>query len=169
MFRHEWIWEKNRGSNFANTVREPMKEHEHILIFSKGKWTYNKQLEPRKGTGSERAKYDVNYRSQSENYKNFEGKEQQQLKDLRVPSSIQKFNIPTGKEKFHPTQKPVKLMEYLINTYTNKNDVVLDFAMGSGTTGVAAVNTERNFIGIELDKDYFDVAKSRIISLLNPK
>lgn len=111
MWRHEWVWLKNRGSNFANTVREPFKEHETIQIFSKGKWTYNKQLQRRTGTGADRVKYVFNHRSKSENYREFEGREATQLGELRVPSSWQKFNTEGG---LHPTQKPVALFEYLI-------------------------------------------------------
>lgn len=158
MFRHEWIWQKNRGSNFANTVREPFKEHEEVLVFSKGKWTYNKQMQERAETGKGRIKYDFNKIASSENYREF-SRVQNTPEELRVPSSIQKFNTETGS---HPTQKPVALMEYLIKTYTNKGDTVLDFTMGSGTTGVACANLGRNFIGIELDKDYFKTACKRI-------
>ena len=158
-FRHEWIWQKNRGSNFANTVREPMKEHEEVLVFSKGKWTYNKQMQPRAESGLARAKYQVEHTSKSENYREFEGRKKHTISNLRVPSSIQKFNVEVG---LHPTQKPVSLMEYLIKTYTNEGDTVLDFTMGSGTTGVACKELGRNFIGIELDKHYFEIAKERI-------
>lgn len=159
MFRHEWIWIKNRGSNFANTVREPMKEHEHILVFSKGKWTYNKQMQERTGGGVERTKYNVKFESKSTNYRDFEGRKENQIAMLRVPSSWQKFNVEVG---LHPTQKPVELLEYLIKTYTNEGETVLDNCMGSGSTGVACVHTKRNFIGIEKDEHYFQVAKERI-------
>lgn len=115
-FKHEWIWIKNRGSNFANTVREPMKEHEHILVFSFGKWTYNKQMQKRSGTGAERVNYSYNKEVKSENYREFARKIVIHKKELRVPSSWQKFNTEVG---YHPTQKPVKLLEYLINTYTS--------------------------------------------------
>lgn len=158
-FRHEWIWIKNRGSNFANTVREPMKEHESVLIFSRGKWTYNKQMQERTGAGADRVKYEVAFRSRSENYREFEDRAPKRLPELRVPSSHQKFNTEVG---FHPTQKPVALMEYLIRTYTNEGDVVLDNCMGSGTTGVACVNTGRRFIGMEKEPEYFEIARRRI-------
>lgn len=158
-FKHEWIWIKNRGSNFANTVREPMKEHESVLVFSKGGWTYNKQMQERTGAGLDRVQYGFNFRSKSENYREFEGRENQSLPELRVPSSWQKFNTEVG---LHPTQKPVSLYEYLIKTYTNENDWVMDFCMGSGTTGVAALNLGRRFIGIEKDETYFNVARERI-------
>ena len=164
MFRHEWVWIKNRGSNFANTVREPMKEHESVLVFSNGKWIYNRQMQARAESGLARAKYEVEHNSQDrETYRKFEGREKHSISDLRVPSSWQKFNIAAGKEKTkHPTQKPVALMEYLIKTYTNEGDTVLDFAMGSGTTGVAAKNLNRHFVGIELDDGYLEIAKKRI-------
>lgn len=91
-FKHEWIWIKNRGSNFGNTVREPMKEHEAVLMFSKGKWTYNKQMQERTGGRADRIKYNVKYASKTENYNTYKGKEANKLSDLRVPSSWQKFN-----------------------------------------------------------------------------
>ena len=160
MFKHEWIWIKNRGSNFANTVREPMKEHESVLVFANKKWTYNRQMQERTGGGIERAKYEVEHNNQRrDGTRQFEGRKAHKISDLRVPSTWQKFNVEVG---LHPTQKPVALMEYLIKTYTNEGDTVLDFAMGSGTTGVACVRLGRNFIGIEQDELYFDVAKKRI-------
>jgi site-specific DNA-methyltransferase (adenine-specific) len=159
MFKHEWIWIKNRGSNFANTVREPMKEHESVLLFSNGGWVYNKQMQERTGSGSDRVKYEVAFKTSSENYREFEDKPAKKLPELRVPSSWQKFNTEVG---HHPTQKPVALMEYLIKTYTNEGQTVLDFTMGSGTTGVAAMNLGRKFIGIEKDEKYFDIATKRI-------
>lgn len=158
-YRHEWIWLKNRGSNFANTVREPMKEHESVLIFSKGKWTYNKQMQVRTGGGLERSKYLVEHTSKSTNYREFEGRKAHEISNLRVPSSWQKFNVEVG---LHPTQKPVALLEYLIKTYTNEGETILDNCMGSGSTGVACVKTNRNFIGIELDENYYNIACERI-------
>jgi site-specific DNA-methyltransferase (adenine-specific) len=160
MFKHEWIWIKNRGSNFANTIREPFKEHEHILIFSRGKWTYNKQMQDRTGSGLERVSYEFNHKSASQNYREFEGRTDVQLPKLRVPSSWQKFNTDTS--GLHPTIKPVPLMEYIIKTYTNEGDVVLDNCMGSGTTGVACKKLNRFFIGIEKEEKYFLIAKERI-------
>ncbi|WP_288080647.1 site-specific DNA-methyltransferase [Pseudomonas sp.] len=157
-FKHEWIWIKNRGSNFANTVREPMKEHESVLVFSRGKWTYNKQMQERTGGGLSRVKYDFNKVTKTENYGKFD-KPPPAQGEMRVPSSWQKFNVEVG---LHPTQKPVALMEYLIRTYTNEGDLVLDNCMGSGTTGVACMNTGRSFIGMEMDPDYFEIAKRRI-------
>lgn len=163
-FKHEWIWIKNKGSNFANTVREPFKEHESVLVFSKGKWKYNKQMQPRTGGGLDRVQYEFNKITSSSNYRKFD-KVNKNHGELRVPSSWQKFNTETG---LHPTQKPVGLMEYLIRTYTDEKDIVLDSCMGSGTTGVACINTKRRFIGIEQDDKYFSVASERIATTKPP-
>jgi len=161
MFKHEWVWIKNRGSNFANTVREPFKEHESVVVFSRGKWTYNKQMQPRTGGGldliGKKIGVGKNHREGLRPFKKFT--EIKSLPEMRVPSSWQKFNTEVGQ---HPTQKPVAMMEYLIRTYTNEGDKVLDNTMGSGTTGVACVNTGRKFIGIEKDEKYFNIAKQRI-------
>lgn len=159
MFRHEWIWIKNRGSNFANTVREPMKEHESVLLFSKGKWTYNRQMQERTGGGADRVKYNVAFESSSDNYRQFEGRKENTLPELRVPSSWQKFNTQVG---LHPTQKPLDLLAYIIRTYSNRGDTVLDPCAGSGSTLVAARNEGRRAIGIELEERYCEIAAKRL-------
>lgn len=166
MFRHEWVWIKNRGSNFANTVREPFKEHESVIVFCNSKWTYNKQMQERTGSGLDRVAYEFNFRSASDNYREFPERAAKSLPCARVPSSWQKFNTEVG---LHPTQKPVALMEYLIRTYTNEGDTVLDNTMGSGTTGVACINTGREFIGIEKDASYFAIAQARINEAMTNK
>ena len=101
----------------------------------------------------------IKWESKSDNYNEFEGKLKNKIPEMRVPSSWQKFNVEVG---LHPTQKPVALLEYLVKTYSNEGDTVLDNTMGSGSTGVACVNLNRNFIGIELEEKYFDIAKQRI-------
>ncbi len=159
-FRHEWIWIKNRGSNFANTVREPMKEHEHVLIFGRGKWTYNKQMQKRTGSGGDRIKYDFNTITESENYRKFTRPSDSTGKELRVPSTWQKFNTDTS--GLHPTIKPVALFRYLIRTYTNEGELVLDNAAGSGTAAIAAIEENREFIVMEKDPIYYDIMKKRI-------
>lgn len=159
-FRHEWIWHKNAGSNFANTVREPMKEHEHILVFSKSKWTYNKQMEERAKSGQDRIKTAVKFESASDNYGAFERVETKVMPNLRVPSSVQKFNRERGK---HPTQKPTKLMGYLIKTYSNEGDIILDPFSGSGTTCVAAKQLGRRYCGIEISPEYIKIAEQRLL------
>lgn len=169
MFKHEWIWVKNAGSNFANTVREPFKEHESVLIFSRGKWTYNMQMQERTGAGLVRVKYNVKFECKSSNYRppdnQFEARLENKRPDLRVPSSWQKFNRETG---LHPTQKPVALFEYLIKTYSNPNEVVLDCCAGSGTTAIACINTQREYVCIEKEQKYFDTIKSRISQTTKP-
>jgi len=162
-FKCEWIWQKNAGSNFANIKYQPMKEHENILVFSNGTPTYNQQRQKRADSGFARQKTPLKFdrRSVGDVYNGmFVGKITRGIisKD-RCPSSIQKFNRERG---LHPTQKPVALFEYLIKTYTNEGDLVLDNCMGSGTTGVACKNLNRNFIGIELDPEYFKIAEKRI-------
>lgn len=161
-FKHEWIWIKNRGSNFANTVREPFKEHEQVLIFSKGKWTYNKQMQERTGSGLERVKYDFNTITESENYRKFDRTSESKGKELRVPSSHQKFNTEVG---LHPTQKPVDLFRYLIRTYTNENEIILDNAAGSGTTAIAALKENRQYILMEKEEKYIEIINKRINEL----
>ena len=162
MFKYEWIWHKNKGGNPLNAKRMPMKQHESILVFYKKQPTYNPQLEERYGQGKERAKYKI----QGGRFNNDRvyGKvdhivRNTKYSELRNPQTVQFFDVERG---LHPTQKPVELLQYLIKTYTNENEIVLDFTMGSGSTGVACVNTNRKFIGIELDKKYFEIAKDRI-------
>ena len=159
LFRYEWIWIKNRGSNFALANKMPIKEHESVLIFYKKLPNYNPIKQQRAESGKERVKTIINPSTASENYGGIVLQEGKIYDELRFPSSWQKFNCEVG---LHPTQKPVALMEYLIKTYTNENDVILDNCMGSGTCGVAAVNLNRNFIGIEMDEHYFEIAENRI-------
>lgn len=158
-FRHEWMWVKNAGSNFANTVREPMKEHESILVFSENGWTYNKQMQERAESGKSRVKTPVKFETASENYRQFERVETKTMPELRVPSSVQRFNRERG---LHPTQKPVSLFEYMIKTYSNEGDRILDPFMGSGTTLVAAKKLKRSATGIEISPKYCEVAQKRL-------
>jgi site-specific DNA-methyltransferase (adenine-specific) len=160
-FRHEWIWKKNSGPNFAAVKYQPMKEHESVLVFSRETPTYNPIKQERAPSGKERVKTPVksNSTGAGEVYGNIKAGVHTMLDELRYPSSVQPFNRERG---LHPTQKPVALMEYLIRTYTNEGETVLDNCMGSGTTGVACANTGRNFIGIERDPGYFDIARKRI-------
>lgn len=167
-FRYEWIWQKNRGSNFAVQKYQPMKEHESISIFSQETHFYNPIKQPRNGAGLERSKYAYNLSNTGK--RDFIGNlemrhtEHNGNNEMRFPSSIQKFNCEVG---LHPNQKPVELLRYLIRTYTQENETVLDFTMGSGSTGVAALLENRQFIGIEKESEYFEIAKSRIKEALN--
>lgn len=162
LFKHEWIWIKNRGSNFANTVREPFKEHESVLVFSRGKWTYNKQLQKRAAGGMSKVGTSrMEKSSKSSNYagNGFKDRYARTTEEYRHPASYQMFNIETG---LHPTQKPLALITYLVRTYSNEGDTVMDNCMGSGTTGLACLHTNRKFIGIEQNPKYFDVCVDRI-------
>ena len=158
-FKHDWIWQKNRGSNFACVKYQPMREHENILVFCYGKHVYNPIMQQRSESGNSRIKYTFKETHRSNIYGNLTGGCVINVSKQRYPSSVQKFNTEVG---LHPTQKPVALLEYLIKTYSNENYVVLDNCMGSGSTGIACLNTNRKFIGIELDDKYFEVAKNRI-------
>ena len=162
-FKYEWIWQKAVGSNFATVKYQPLKEHENICVFSKGRHNYYPIKEQRKGKGLERLKHGYKSNGTSSDINgilpNRKGKK---YDTLRFPSSIQYFNNRDKDRGYHPTQKPVELLEYLIETYTKEDDLVLDFTMGSGSTGVACLQTNRNFIGIELEPKYFEIAEQRI-------
>jgi site-specific DNA-methyltransferase (adenine-specific) len=164
MFKYCWVWEKNRGSNFGCVKFQPMKEHEDVVVFGCGRTTYNPIMQERKGSGADRVQYKVIARTKTENYADsLHGEVELNCGELRYPSSIQKFNTATGIEKIkHPTQKPVALMEYLIKTYTNEGETVLDFTCGSGTTCVACVNLKRKYIGIEQNEKYVEIARKRV-------
>lgn len=158
--RYEWIWEKSQGTNPMNAKVMPLKAHENVLVFYRAKPTYNPQMwlsTPYGGFKSDTAKIGEVYGSaQSKHRDNPEG--------TRYPKSVQKWKQEKG---YHPTQKPVSMMEYLIKTYSNEGDTVLDNTMGSGTTGVASIMSKRNFIGIEMDSNYYEIAKKRIREVEN--
>lgn len=151
--RYEWVWEKNRTTGFLNAKKAPLKAHEVALVFYGRSPTYNPQMT----TGTP---YKVLSGRQSSNY----GQLDRTLNDnsgTRYPKTVLRFDCERG---LHPTQKPVALMEYLIRTYTNAGETVLDNTMGVGTTGVACVRADRAFIGIERDAGYFAVARDRIMA-----
>ena len=166
MFRYEIIWIKTRPTGFANANYRPMKKHENILIFTKASTstagnnhaTYNPQ-------GLIECERKVKRTSRGYQGERQNSKDEYISKFTNYPTSIVEF--PSEGKTVHPTQKPVDLLEYLIKTYTNENEVVLDNCMGSGSTGVACVNTNRKFIGIELDENYFNIAKERIEDTCN--
>lgn len=155
MLKYEWIWEKTKATGHLNAKKQPMKAHENVLVFYGQQATYNPQKttggKPYKGSGGA---------SKLDNYGSFGTHREENTDGSRYPRSVLLF--PSEGSTVHPTQKPVALMEYLIRTYTNEGDKVLDNTMGSGTTGVAAINTGRKFIGIERDDKYFAIAQKRI-------
>lgn len=158
-YKYDWIWNKHSTNGFLNAKKRPLKQHEVISIFSYGVPAYNPQMETR---GKERAKGYYNKKCGDGDmvYGKFGNKKS--INNVYYPTDILSFSNADHTSKVHPTQKPVALLEYLIKTYTNAGQTVLDNCMGSGSTGVACVNTRRDFIGIELDKGYFDIAKKRI-------
>lgn len=158
-FKYELIWSKNKATGFLNAKKQPLRSHENILIFYKKPPVYN----PQKTTGHKPSNQ-ATRRNNSDNY----GKAGEALyaggNTSRYPTSV--IDIPVinndDSDKFHPTQKPVALFEWLINTYSNPNDIVLDCCFGSGTAAIACHNTGRNFVGMENDEKYFNLAKERI-------
>jgi len=156
LFRYELIWQKTLATNFMLVKKQPAKKHENILVFYKKQPTYNPQMEIGKPYKDKPRKRTVGIHGNAETIKkaiNNEG--------TRYPSSVQLFSNGNN-GNVHPTQKPVELCEYLIKTYTNENELVLDNCIGSGTTAIACINTNRNYIGFELDKEYYEIAKNRI-------
>lgn len=155
MFRYEWIWEKEQGTNFLMAKKQPLRVHENILVFYKKLPKYNPQFtqdKPYYRTGGYSG--EISGQVKKTRTVNTSGK--------RYPRTIQKFQREVG---YHPTQKPVDLVSYFIKTYTDTGDVVLDSCMGSGTTGIACRETDRSFIGIELEERYFKIAEWRIMQL----
>lgn len=153
-FKYRLTWKKDGYTNFLNAKRQPLRQIEDICVFYIEQPTYNPQFKEGKPykqiSGIPKGNYDIKHCNKVETIN--DGK--------RYPSDLLEFG--KVKKTLHPTQKPIALLEYLIKTYTNENDIVLDNCMGSGSTGVACVNTNRNFIGIELDENYFNIAKERI-------
>ena len=160
-YKFDWIWKKSRFTNFMNVKRQPGKIVEYISVFYKKQGTYNPQMEKgepyvRKATGKPKSKELIANAPLDNGKSNPEG--------WRYPKNILDFKFHNV-GNYHPTQKPVPLLEYLVKTHSNEGDVVLDFTMGSGSTGVACRQLNRDFIGIELDEDYFKIAQDRISSV----
>lgn len=166
-YKYDWVWEKPNGANFLVANYQPLKNYENILVFSDGATSYTKKgnscpYYPQESVGKAYTQKSGKQKTTHENSTVRSPIEQIITinEGTRKPKTIIKFTA--DKDKIHPTQKPVALMEYLVKTYTQESETVLDFTMGSGSTGVAAVNTNRKFIGIELDDKYFEIAQDRI-------
>lgn len=162
MFKYEFIWDKVIPTGFTMANYRPMMKHELVLVFSKGKMTYTPnggylKFNPQK---TKRDKIIKGYAVTSSFLRSATFDKKERIYDYKNPTSIIIFK--KDKKKEHPTQKPVALLEYLVKTYTNENELILDNTMGSGTTGVACQNTNRKFIGIEKETNYFDIAVKRI-------
>ena len=159
-FRYRLIWKKNVPTGMSNAVYQPMRYFEEICIFHKGSAVYNPIPKERIGVGKDC--YNYNHYCGANNM-NYEKQPKRYDPDFVKPGDVLEFDVvPNRNGKLHPSQKPVDLLEYLINTYSNEGDLVLDNCMGSGSTGVAAINTNRDFIGVELNEDFFRTAKERI-------
>jgi DNA modification methylase len=162
LLRYEWIWEKTSPTGHLNAKKMPMKAHENILVFYKKLPTYN----PQKTTGHLRKVSLASHKTNCEKSTNYNDYGLSSYDSTeRYPRSVQVFPTDKQKEALHPTQKPVALFEYLIRTYTNEGDIVLDNCMGSGTTAVAATRLNRNFIGFERESEYVRIANHRLESV----
>ncbi len=163
-YKYDWQWQKDKATNHLNAKRMPMRRNEIVSVFYKKQCVYNPQLQKK---DQKNIRPPTTKRKQADNYGKMTADSTREIPlDMSYPNETLKFRGCFGDKgkSLHPTQKPVALMEYLIKTYTNEGDTVLDFTMGSGTTGLAAKNLQRDFIGIELDEKYFQIAKERIES-----
>lgn len=163
IWRYNLIWDKCRATGFLNANKMPLRYHEDIMVFYKSLPTYNPQMEDLNGRERNHPQGYGDHREYNRCYGDIK-RITPQIYDKKHPRSIIKIPREHGgkNDALHPTQKSVKLLEYLIKTYSNEGDKVLDNCMGSGTCGVACVNTGRNFIGYELDKEFYDIAERRI-------
>ena len=159
-YKYDWVWQKPKGTGHLNAKKQPMRDKEDICVFYKKQCTYNPQMTEGAPYKDKAGKDHAKNTSTTDSYGNYTNYREVN-KGVRYPKQVQKFGV-VERGTLHPTQKPVELMEYLIKTYTNENETVLDFTMGSGTTVVAAKNLNRNFIGIEQDEKYFKIAEERI-------
>lgn len=168
MFKYEWVWETHKGKNPMLAKIQPMKKHENILVFGEGRINYMPQMTEgkpykKRGTHNKNKSHNIYASGKPIGYaKDFDSSKRCPVSTLFFPNHNQKEN------SFHPTQKPVALMEYLIKTYTNESETVLDFCIGSGTTAIACINTWRNYIGIEKEEKYCRIAEERIHALRSP-
>lgn len=166
-FRYEWIWHKNMPTGMVLANKMPMKYHENILIFYNKQPIYNKQLIDREWK-TQNLNKNLKRRAHPDKHgiNDSLGEWKEFNPTKKNPSSVLNFDVPSrAKGTLHPTQKPLELFEYLIKTYTNENELVLDNCLGSGTTAVAAKNTNRNYIGIEINKEYCNIAEERLKAL----
>lgn len=156
-FKYDWVWEKSKATGFLNSKKQPLRAHEIISVFYSKPPTYNPQM-------TEGVAYNKGVRKEQTDEDVYGSFDQVEVKSngLRYPRSVQYFKTAESEGGFHKTQKPVALLEYLINTYSNEGDTVLDFTFGSCSTGVAALNTNRKFIGVEMEEKYFDIGVNRM-------
>lgn len=168
-YKYDWYWKKSKSSLYQHAKNRPMRAIENVCVFSKSKWGHKSQLKDKRMEYNPQGISSIGVKTVTKNFNaggvvgerpNQIGKQYEAFTGF--PNDVLEFKSITGKSCLHPTQKPVDLLEYLIRTYTNENDLVLDFTMGSGSTGVACINTNRKFIGVEINEKYFNIAKDRI-------
>jgi site-specific DNA-methyltransferase (adenine-specific) len=168
-YRYDWYCIKTKPSLYQHAKNRPMRAVENACVFSKSKWGHKSQLKDKRMEYNPQGISSIGVKTVTKNFNaggvvgerpNQIGKQYEAFTGF--PNDVLEFKSITGKSCLHPTQKPVDLLEYLIRTYTNENDLVLDFTMGSGSTGVACINTNRKFIGVEINEKYFNIAKDRI-------
>lgn len=166
LYKYDLVWDKELKSGFLNAKKMPLRQHEQIIIFYKKHKTYNPIMTIGEPLHSRGRKY-LKRSPTNNNYNTIENaKEDFAGNTLKYPTSIIRIQKPHPSKTLHRTEKPVELLEWLVKTYTNKGDVILDNCMGSGTTGIACINTNRNFIGIDNDKDCYELTKQRIRGIL---
>ena len=158
MYKYDWVWDKENAANFSLANKQPMKTHENISVFYSKQPIYN----PIKTKGNVNHTQGKIKNANSSELRGAMVRVADDVTGMKFPKSILRFSKHSSQLRLHPTQKPVELMEYLIKTYTQEGETVLDFVMGSGTSGIAAKNTGRKFIGIEKDAGYFEIAKQRL-------
>jgi len=166
-FKYKIVWEKSKPTNFLNAKKQPLRKHEDICVFYQFQPTYNPQMTLGKAYSK-----GVRKNQYTGSYGEFDPVLVESIDGLRYPTDVVYFKTPESEAErtvYHPTQKPVALLEYLIKTYTLEGKTVLDNCMGSGSTGVACVNTGREFIGIEKEQNYFEIARKRIDDAVNSK
>jgi len=165
-FKYEWVWYKNMTSGFALAKKQPLRNHELVLVFYKKQPTYNPIKEPRDLSQSSKQRMNYDFTSTKGINEHQGGIKKVQFIpesiELSYPKTVKKINGVNPHKRHHPTEKPIELMQYLIKTYTNENETVLDNCMGGGSTGVACELTNRKFIGIEKEPEYFNIAQKRI-------
>ena len=168
-YRYDWYWRKSKPSLYQHAKNRPMRAVENICVFSNSKWGHKSQLKDKrmeynpqgiKSIGSKIVTKNFNAGGVVGERPNQIGREYEAFTGF--PNDVLEFQSVVGKNCLHPTQKPTDLLEFLIKTYSNENELILDFTMGSGTTGLACMNCNRRFIGIELDENYFNIAVNRI-------
>ena len=169
LFKYDMVWCKDKPADFGNGNVKPLRYHETICVFYSKTPTYNKQFEKRKGTGYSRAKYPVNYKNNSEHKFGMKDGSFNYANKDKIIGTVFSFSVGARGSVKHPTVKPVSLFEHLIKTYTNENELVLDNAAGSGTTAIACLNTNRQFIVMEKEPKYYDIINERISNIVNEK